>query len=582
MKHDSSHKRWARGLILLLVIGLAALLGTAQPNERCGDGVCDDVEQRNPSLCSEDCAALLDDPDPCLPNPWRAVISEELLEWHNWFDDGGFEEGTARPSWDIGFDPMQEYGGASWTGDSAHSGTRGYRLETASGQLLPFSLAAYVEKGDGVRFSFWVRSREPIELLPHVFGTSRATPDPVEYRSDWEAFDVGTDWTQISFEIHNTSYEKVYLHLPLAENMQIGIDDVAIEQHVWKTAEIDGVSRNVGTIDVPVEPVAPVMFTVLIHIEDPQTVIDREDAFWRETTRMRELARVLHNHGGFLTIQPEEDWVIGSEIWAPGLLAEMAQDLGVVYSTHTHGPHCTDPEGRLRSSAECRSHQDDEGWDFTPNDYEDPWVTEYVRALHDLIEDASGATVSDHNGNWEYDDISSLSQIPMLTWSAYKNRYTQQTYDMLINNPWRPSECNAALDVYRFLTHDPGTPIVYIPGWGQNIARYNERLQTRIAPLLSQFIANADPERVNTCYVVTHVGSFHPADPDDEDTYLVFDETTGEVVHSDQFLTDLAYWDTMLTEVIDPLVEEGYLVWASLPEMGQAYLEWEEGCDCSE
>jgi hypothetical protein len=166
----------------------------------------------------------------------------------------------------------------------------------------------------------------------------------------------------------------------------------------------------------------------------------------------------------------------------------------------------------------------------------------------------------------------------MLTWSAYKNWHTQETYDILINNPWRPTECNADQKIDTFVTHDPDTRIVYIPGWGQAITRHQERVLERMRPLVSQFIYYADPDRVNTFYVVTHVDLFQSHDVEDSDSYIAYDPTTGTLTYSDEFQQDIAYWDQMLTELIDPLMAEGYLAWTSLPEMGELYLEWEANC----
>jgi hypothetical protein len=147
---------------------------------------------------------------------------------------------------------------------------------------------------------------------------------------------------------------------------------------------------------------------------------------------------------------------------------------------------------------------------------------------------------------------------------------------VLVNNPWRPTECSADMNIQTFLTHDPDTQIVYIPGYGQNVARFLDRLHTNMAPLVSQFIRFADPDRINTFYIVTHVGSFYPRDPADAAHYARYDHASGQVVYSDLFRQDLQYWDDMLTKLVDPLVAEGYLQWTSLPEMGQLYLDWEQ------
>jgi hypothetical protein len=164
----------------------------------------------------------------------------------------------------------------------------------------------------------------------------------------------------------------------------------------------------------------------------------------------------------------------------------------------------------------------------------------------------------------------------MTTWSAYKKWTTQETYDYLINNPWRPTQTNADQNIEAFLTHDPNTQIVYIPGWGQAITRHPERVLDRIRPLLSQFIYYADPQRVNTFYVVFHVDHFYSRTGDPN--YITYNPATGTLTYSDEFKQHIAYWDDMLTQVVDPLVQEGYLQWTSLPEIGELYTQWEANC----
>jgi hypothetical protein len=350
------------------------------------------------------------------------------------------------------------------------------------------------------------------------------------------------------------------------------IDDMMVEMPIWAMAEYATESRQVGGIPVPVEPLAPVHFSFLIHIEDPSALQASEEYFQHQTAIFRELARILHEHGGFLTIQPEQDWAQGAEAgFAPGLLAELARDYGVMYSTHTHGPNCIDPQGIPRSASDCGANRD---WDR--NTSSDDVVT-YVRNLRDLLSQASGLPVTDHNGNFDFSESSRFAEIPMLTWSAYKDKTTQLTYDRLIINPWRPTQVDAVADVESFLGHDPETQIVYIPGWGQSITRHHDRLQTKLAPMLSQVIYYADPSRVNTFYGLTHVGHFYSRTGDRN--YVSYDQHTGQVTYSDEFLRHLQYYDDMLTELIDPLVEAGYLQWSSLPEMGELFVEWEAACE---
>ena len=117
---------------------------------------------------------------------------------------------------------------------------------------------------------------------------------------------------------------------------------------------------------------------------------------------------------------------------------------------------------------------------------------------------------------------------------------------------------------------------VYVPGCGQALTRHDERALTRLRPMLSQFMTYADPERVNTFYAVLHVDHFYSREQNPY--YIVYDEATGEVTYSEEFEQHLGYWDELLTDLIDPLVAEGYLEWTSLPETGALYLEWEDAC----
>jgi hypothetical protein len=517
------------------------------------------------------------EPDLCsVPNPRRAVISQELLEWHDWLVDGGFETGEA----EVVVADREGYSPAmvQRTGSAARTGSYGYAITAGHGEGISFRVKGSVEKGNHVRFSFWAQSPDgQVSLRPVILGGKKGQDVPELFVDAGREYPIGPEWTQVTIEGDNVNLEYVLLTLDVGPDTALHIDDVAMEQHIFRMADYPSdEARTVGGIAVPNEPIAPVHIAVLIHIEDPPLVHVDEGYFGEQTAIMRDLAEILHRHGGQLTIQPEEDWPLASDTWSPGLLAELVQDYGVVYSTHTHGPHCRDDQGRLRSLMDCQEHRDTPEWDQTPNSHENPWVVEYVHNLRDLLSQASGTQVTDHNGNWEFTEASTYAQIPMLTWSAYKNWRTQHTYDVLINNPWRPSESSADMEIEAFLTHDPATQIVYIPGYGQNVARFLDRLHISMAPLVSQFIRFADPDRVNTFYVVTHVGSFYPRDSADVARYADYDPATGEIIYSDLFRQDLQHWDDMLTELIDPLVAEGYLQWTSLPEMGRLYLEWEQ------
>jgi hypothetical protein len=568
----------------LAVAASAYTIGVAAAPGYCGDGVCEGPETA--ALCPQDCgagAATAGTPAGTLasgtlasglvPNPVRAVVSEELLEWQDGLEDGGFEEGAAcltllDPAAPLTRAPVERSVGA------ARSGAWGLKVVAGAGQGIVLGLRMTIEKGEDVRFSLWARSSGGAVSVPvRVLGVEKIGAAPITLYTLPERFAVGTEWTRLELAIDNRrGLDYAILALDVGANTTLLMDDAMAEGKQWRMAEPVDDGRVVGGVNVPAQPVAPVHFTILIHIEDPSLLQQQEAYFLEVTAIFTEMARILHEHGGFLTIQPEEDWAMGAQRFAPTALADLARDFGVVYSTHTHGPNCIDPDGRPRSVEDCNRSDRLAGWTPSVEDCCDPIVPVYVDNLQQLLSMVSGTEVSDHNGNWEYTNPNALGAVGVETWSAFKNNQTQRTFDALLNNPWRPSAVSARDDPSGFLVHDPATQAVYIPGWGQSLTQNLERVSARLAPMASQFIRFADPERINTFYVVTHVGHF---ESDDGTEYIHVDEASGRLTYSAAFLRDLKYWDEALTEIIDPLVAEGYLEWTSLPEMGRLYVEWE-------
>lgn len=506
------------------------------------------------------------------PNPRHAIISQDIVEFTNDLADGSFEHGQAEIVLLDAHDPALNPADVTLDEVAARTGALGYVISAGNQQGIVFAVKEDAEKGENIRFSIWARSvNGPAQIRPLVFwsqGQDELPPPDVH-----APVTVGVDWTQITVETATTQGARsVWFGLEIGPNTTLYLEDAQIAFPLWRKAEYAaGTGRLVGGIEVPPEPTAPVHISFLIHIEDPALITRQEAYFQQKTAVFRELARIFYRHGGFLTIQPEEDWVRAAESgFHPGLLAQLAADFDVVYSTHTHGPACRDDRGRLRSSADCNVHRE---WD---RNIVDDDILEYVGNLRNLISATSGQTVSDHNGNFTFRAASRFAEIPMQTWSAYKNFNTQRTYDWLIINPWRPGEGNANDNILHFVTHDPTTNIVYIPGWSQALTRHPDRALSRTSRILSQVIRFADPDRVNTFYFVLHVDHFYSRANDP--SYLAYDTETGEISYGAEFEQQIRAWEAVLTELVDPLVREGYLEWTSLPEMGALYRQWEIDC----
>ena len=70
-----------------------------------------------------------------------------------------------------------------------------------------------------------------------------------------------------------TGLEFALFVIDLQPNTRIAIDDARIEAEHWRDPQIAGATREVGGIEVPAEPVAPIHFNVLMHIEDPKDLV---------------------------------------------------------------------------------------------------------------------------------------------------------------------------------------------------------------------------------------------------------------------------------------------------------------------
>ena len=542
--------------ICCLIVGLAVVA-----SDQTSDGPCGEEAETADRVASD------------VVNPVRAIVSDEILTWRDWVVDGGFEAGTEAL---VLLDhPVERLDAASVlrTQLAAHEGAWGLRATAGGGQGILLAIRSEIEKGEQTRCSFWVRSqRGEADLRVSVLGVEHGpTSEPTTLYQP-APFVVSTAWTEIAFTFSNTrGVAYALLALDVGPNTILDVDEVAIEAEQWADAPLTRCSRTVGGITVPSVAVAPVHFNVLIHIEDPRIITQNEYYFREKTAVFTELARILHEHGGFLTIQPEEDWPMASLKFAPDTLSDLASEFGVVYSTHTHGPACEDDKGRLRSNQDCNDCRTCPGWESVVTD-SDPYTPEYVGALRELLAEVSGTEVQDHNGNFHYENASALADVGISTWSAFKDHNTQSTFDQLFTNPWRPTMCDAIEQPELFQTHDANTQIIFVPGWGQAITRHPERLHERLAPMLSQVLRVADPDRVNSFYIVTHVDHYR-ADGDED--YITWDADSGQYLYGDAFLADLAEWETALSELIDPLVEEGYLKWTSLPEIGSMFEVWE-------
>lgn len=503
-----------------------------------------------------------------IPNPVRAVVSTELEEPWEIYQDGGFESGDhdirsispyrTPPS-------IPPY--VHRTHETVYSGSWAYRIVNSSQDTVEFSVWINPDKAEDVSFSCRVRSdSSECSIRPFmVFEDITLVAGP-DYGS---TYTIDTTWTLASLMTSTTNGVRfAHAGIEVPPQATLFIDNVSVTVPVWK--EPDPTGTVIGGVRVPASPVAPVNICFSIHLEDPQNLITDEAFFWKKTMVFKELAEIFHAHGGYLNIQPELEWALASELYAPSTLADLAADYHVTYSTHTHGPVCKGPDGTPYGSKYCQDHPEYDR-NITESD-----VATYIQIRREKFETLSGISVTDHNGNFDMVHKNLLYPAGVRTLSIFKNKFIQKSYDYLYTNPWRPSDGNSLTDLASFLRHDPNNDLIYIPGFGSNLTKRHERVQLKVRRFAGQFIKYAEKERVNTMNLILHVDAFQSADPDSDSVYIQVQSSGNPVItYSDEFLSHLQYWDDMLTETIDPLVQQGYLQWATHAEICEDFLAWE-------
>ncbi len=572
-----------------LMASLLVLVACPTGDDDDSAGVDDDdvgVEDDDSAVVDDDDAGDDDDsgwvpPEECaLPNPLRAQVGADLEEPWQVLDDGSFELPPDDPgAVQIEAGPPDALTSGRFAADpaAARTGGMGWKLESGPGQGGDFQVKVLVDKAETVDYGFWARSTSGSPAFVELTISYENGGGPVGEELV-QPVEIPADWTEIRVSnAFKENFEMVWFGLRLGPDVALHVDDFFTEIARWKLVEYDGDHATVGTIDVPSEPVAPVLFSILIHIEDPQNLVEEEVSFRQKSAVFEELSAIHAEHGGIFVIQPELEWALGSDLFDGGaMLGDLATEHGTVYSTHTHGPNCYDPDGVPQGSAVCKANQEDPTWDFA-SPITSEAIVQYVQTRVDHFEAASGIQVEDHNGNWDMGDMGVLADAGILTLTGFKNKEQQATFDELLTNPWRPSPVDALEEPLVFQTHDPDGEVIFVPGYGQNITKHHHRMGERLRRMFSQAIYYAEPGRVNSFNIVTHVDAFFSREGLSPSQYLNWSPTDG-YTYSPEFEQHLAEWDDMFTEIIDPLVAAGYVQWMAPSDVGREFIAWEEAC----
>ncbi|MBM4391202.1 MAG: hypothetical protein FJ090_08775 [Deltaproteobacteria bacterium] len=301
-------------------------------------------------------------------------------------------------------------------------------------------------------------------------------------------------------------------------------DDFRVEYDEWAEA------------DDP--PGGMLQLGMFVHVEDIAEIENSPDNFTRRAVVLERLAETLAAHEAKLTYQVDVTFAQGVANWDPDYVDRVAA-LGGGWSSHIHN----ESEGAEAVEAAARD------------------AAERYREI--------GVEPTDINGGFQLALYERFAAAGYWSMSAFKDPGTQAGLPRDSVLPWRPRDGTGTGDVDAFLAHDDEGPLVYLGG-GMQSEPAHDRVAEVARRRLSQLLAHAVDGEINTAYLVTHVDQFSPLVDDDADWDAYIDDGRLDA--------DLAQYDAMLSEVVDPLVEAGHVRWATSGEMGRCFRDREVAC----
>ncbi len=449
-----------------------------------------------------------------------------------WFADPGLEENPLLRypfvSGNLPGDPVPVTAVFQVSEKAARSGKKGLWIDAARDSSLVLQTRLDLDKGREFTFGASVAASGPgsisFSLIPVAWVGGILRPVSREAAVAPAVFSGSSDWKEVRARAYiQDNFDYCLLRIEITGGGQYRLDDFTVT------------SREHMPLAIPLEPRGPVQIGFLIHIEDVPALRSDTPYYRAKTQVFLDLADLFRRHGARMTIQPELDWVIGAQRSDPGLIRRLQEQYDVGFSVHTHGPQIPNPSEAA--------------------------VLDYIAERKSALEASGSGPVTDLNGNFDMPDWSVFARAGILSMTAYKNKNTQAGYEGHYFHPWRPSPGNPTIDEKAWAVDDPFGRVVYLPGDCTQVTKFHSRLMERVLPGLTYALANARPKQSTTWYFIGHVDSFADKDGADLATYMA----------SGQYREDLQFYDRLLEEVLDPLVQRGFARWAHPSDMREAF-----------
>lgn len=299
---------------------------------------------------------------------------------------------------------------------------------------------------------------------------------------------------------------------------------------------------------------AVLLFTIGMHIEpmgetaqgygSGKADYHKPQFFQRHVEDILAVTGIVEAHGGRMTIQAQSPFTTVAIERGNTILADLAAR-GHEIALHFH------EDAHLGKNSSSLSVQQ--------------WC-DVMKQEIDLIKQASGVTdIRYWSGGNLYSNVHEAAECAGLDVNSdWKNPQMQSTDLSLVGvNPWRPAGGTDGADFTLFTQHDPNGSIVFLPEGQYDKTDFasmrrsdnpggDEAYFEYLKAQLYASLAAAQPGKVNVFHFTVHPGEFRgdPTQP-------------------------FAVIEKFLTEVVDPLVANGQVQWATFSEMADAYAAWE-------
>jgi acetyl esterase/lipase len=308
---------------------------------------------------------------------------------------------------------------------------------------------------------------------------------------------------------------------------------------------------------------AVLLFGIGIHIEplgattsqivgdDGQSQVKRLGAdyhnpklFQRHVQDLRTIAGIVEKHAGNLTVQTQTPFTQVAIQSGETILADF-EKRGHEIALHFH------EDAHLGKNSE--------------NLPASTWAAVMAEEIS-VIKQAGATEVGYWSGGNLYPHLlEAASQAGLEVMSDWKNPKTQTTDKSLIGtNPWRPAASPNGADVSGFARHDPNGKIVFLPEGDYSRTDFASMRRAKstggdegyfefLKASLYSSLESTQPGKVNVFHFTIHPGEFRGSS---SQSYAVLDK--------------------FLAEVVDPLVRNGSVKWATFSQMADAYESWEK------